>query len=228
MNVADPQARRPTPRRRACLVAAAVVGLAGAGCTAGKSQVAPADSAATRQAANPPATRFALVAADAPAIPAAAIPADRLEALSIRADLRAYNGAPPVIPHEIEQRTSGECLRCHGAGPEADEKGAPKVPHVFLASCTQCHIEQESEWFLETELAPNTFDGIPAPEGGFRAFTGAPPVVPHTTLMRSNCLSCHGPFGLAPLRSSHPERQSCRQCHAVPAALNQRPARPGP
>ena len=228
MSVAHPQARRPAFRRRACLAAAAALGVVGAGCTAGKSQVATAEPAAARQADNPSPTRFALVAADTPPAPAASVPAARLEALAIRAELRAYNGAPPVIPHEIKQITSTNCLRCHGEGPEADEKGAPKVPHVILASCTQCHVEQESEWFMEVEPAPNTFDGIPAPEAGPRAFAGAPPVVPHSTLMRPNCLSCHGPFGLAPLRSSHPQRQVCLQCHAVSAALNQRPARAGP
>ncbi|MHC4218584.1 MAG: nitrate reductase cytochrome c-type subunit [Planctomycetota bacterium] len=222
MNVVDPPARRIFARRWSCLVATAMVGLVGVGCTAGKGKVAPVETASPQQAGDPPVTRFAAVAAETTALPAAEIPPARIEALSIRSELRAFDGAPPVIPHEIEQIASTDCLRCHGDGPAADDKGAPKVPHVFLASCTQCHVEQESEWFFEVELAPSTFVGRPAPEGGVRAFTGAPPVMPHTTLMRSNCLSCHGPFGLAPLRSSHPERQSCRQCHAAPADLNQR------
>jgi cytochrome c-type protein NapB len=126
------------------------------------------------------------------------------------------------VPHEIEQISSADCLRCHGDSPEADEKGAPKVPHAFLANCTQCHVEKESEYLFGEELVPNTFEGVAAPGGGSRAYVGAPPLVPHSTLMRSNCLSCHGPFGLLGLQTSHPERQGCLQCHGVSAPMNQR------
>jgi nitrate reductase (cytochrome), electron transfer subunit len=54
-----------------------------------------------------------------------------------------------------------------------------------------------------------------------RAFDGAPPTIPHSTLMRTDCLSCHGPQGLYGLRTPHPERQSCLQCHAPGAHLDQ-------
>ncbi|MHC4990713.1 MAG: diheme cytochrome c precursor, partial [Planctomycetota bacterium] len=206
----------------ACLSAAVALALAGTGCTTGKGDAAAAETAAANQSADRGPTDFAVVSADPKPPPVVEVSADRLEALAIRAELRAFNGAPPTIPHEVEQISSVDCLRCHGEGPEADEKAAPKVPHDFLASCTQCHVEDESEYLFGDPLAPNSFAGIPAPRGGSRAYVGAPPLVPHSTLMRSNCLSCHGPFGLEALQTSHPERSSCLQCHAESAHLNQR------
>jgi hypothetical protein len=41
--------------------------------------------------------------------------------------------------------------------------------------------------------------------------------------MREACASCHGPSGKRGLRSTHPVRASCQQCHARSAALDQRP-----
>ena len=216
MNVGNPKTNTPVLIRLSGIAAAALV-LAGAGCTAGKG-----NPAAAAQAEDQPATDFALVASDPWVPPVTDVPEDRLEALSVRAELRAFNGAPPTVPHEIEQISPADCLRCHGDSPEADEKGAPKLPHAFLANCTQCHVEEESEYLFGQEPAPNTFAGVASPRGGSRAFVGAPPLVPHSTLMRSNCLSCHGTFGLAGLQTSHPERLGCLQCHGVSATMNQR------
>ena len=221
MNVGNSNTNAPALIRLSGIAAAALV-LAGAGCTAGKGNPAPAEPAAANQAKDPPATDFMLVSADPWVPPVAGVPEDRLEALAIRAERRAFDGAPPTVPHEIQQISSADCLGCHGDSPKADEKGAPKVPHVFLANCTQCHVEEESEYLYGEDPAPNTFDGVAAPRGGSRAYVGAPPLVPHSTLMRSNCLSCHGPFGLTALHTSHPERPNCLQCHGVSASLNQR------
>jgi cytochrome c-type protein NapB len=218
MNVGNSKPNTPALIRLPGIVAAAIV-LAGAGCAAGKGNPDPAQQVRPE---DQPATDFALVSADPSVLPVADVPEGRLEALSMRAERRAFNGAPPTIPHEIQQISSADCLRCHGDSPEADEKGAPKVPHAILGSCTQCHVEEESEYLFGEELVPNTFDGIAAPRGGSRAYVGAPPLVPHNTLMRSNCLSCHGPFGLLALQTSHPERRSCLQCHGVSATMNQR------
>ncbi len=149
-------------------------------------------------------------------------PQERLAALATRAETRAYFGAPPVIPHEIDQFDSkATCLTCHGVGPDGDDAN-PKTPHRDLASCTQCHVLAELDLFIELDAAGNSFHGLPEPNGGGRAWLGAPPTIPHSTLMRDQCLSCHGPSGLVGIRSSHPERLSCRQCHAPSAKLNQR------
>jgi cytochrome c-type protein NapB len=40
--------------------------------------------------------------------------------------------------------------------------------------------------------------------------------------MRDDCMSCHGPQGLFGLRTPHPDRQSCLQCHVPNAELDQR------
>ena len=51
----------------------------------------------------------------------------------------AYEGAPPLIPHDVEAR-KGVCLSCHGAG----EGGAPITPHPNRTHfCIQCHIGQD-------------------------------------------------------------------------------------
>jgi cytochrome c-type protein NapB len=60
---------------------------------------------------------------------------------------------------------------------------------------------------------------------GVRAYTGAPPEIPHSTWMRETCLACHGGTGAEGLRTRHPQRQSCTQCHAPSAGLNQGPVR---
>lgn len=51
---------------------------------------------------------------------------------------RSYEGAPPLIPHEVEPR-KGLCLDCHGTG----EGGAPITPHPGRADlCLLCHVGQ--------------------------------------------------------------------------------------
>ncbi|TAN32036.1 hypothetical protein EPN28_04985 [Patescibacteria group bacterium] len=52
---------------------------------------------------------------------------------------RAYKGAPPLIPHDVERR-KGACLDCHEKG----FAGAPIVPHPTRNYvCLQCHIGQD-------------------------------------------------------------------------------------
>jgi len=52
---------------------------------------------------------------------------------------RAYKGAPPLIPHDVERR-KGACLDCHGKG----FVGAPIVQHPTRNYvCLQCHIGQD-------------------------------------------------------------------------------------
>ena len=42
----------------------------------------------------------------------------------------------------------------------------------------------------------------------------APPTIPHKTFMRENCTACHsGTAAREEIRTPHPERQRCRQCH---------------
>jgi hypothetical protein len=57
-----------------------------------------------------------------------------------------------------------------------------------------------------------------------RDYDGAPPTIPHPTLMRGECASCHGVFGADGIKTTHPWRQSCTQCHAMNAVNDQHAA----
>ena len=60
---------------------------------------------------------------------------------------------------------------------------------------------------------------------GNRAWSIAPPEIPHRTFMQERCESCHGVNGRDAIRSTHPWRQSCEQCHAPSAEFDQRGGR---
>lgn len=149
---------------------------------------------------------------------------DKLRDLTARSQRRAYNGAPPTIPHRVDPVDVASCVACHGpAGMRVGETIARPIPHEHYASCTQCHVPQNTLTPDELPWLANEFQGLPAPTQGERAWVGAPPTIPHTTWMRSNCSSCHGPNGASGLQSSHPWRTSCTQCHAPSAGLDQQP-----
>ncbi|QRK04409.1 nitrate reductase cytochrome c-type subunit [Archangium violaceum] len=148
----------------------------------------------------------------------------RAEAVARRKTHRAYDGAPPTIPHEIDQREVPGCLACHGDGMKLGNRVAPRISHPPYQSCTQCHVVGESPRPLAPykDVPANGFVGLDPTGKGARAWPGAPPTMPHPTHMRNECSSCHGPQGLAGLRTSHPERQNCQQCHGSSAQLDQR------
>ena len=142
--------------------------------------------------------------------------ASRLQALALRGERRAFNGAPPVIPHETRGLAEASCVMCHGEAVQLGGQPARAQPHASLTNCRQCHAPRPPT-FLTDHAAPtvaNDWEGAPAPTQGRRAFPGAPPEVPHTLHMRENCASCHGPHGWPGMQTSHPERTSCLQCHA--------------
>ncbi len=147
--------------------------------------------------------------------------AQKRAALEARASRRAYDGAPPVIPHPVDSIDASSCLSCHEHGLAIGSVLAPAIPHAAYASCTQCHAPPAADFLRSVPLPASTFVGRSAPVAGPRASAVAPPVIPHATHMRENCLACHGPSGHAALRSTHPERQSCTQCHAPSAEYNQ-------
>jgi nitrate reductase (cytochrome), electron transfer subunit len=139
-------------------------------------------------------------------------------ALRQRAERRAYEGAPPTIPHPIGQRNSGACLACHAEGLKVADQVAPAIPHAAYTSCLQCHAPMTAPLGIAGVAGldiPNSFRGQHVTPGAQRAWTGAPPTIPHTTWQRERCASCHGPSGRPGLRTSHPERQNCQQCHAL-------------
>lgn len=149
---------------------------------------------------------------------------DRARVIAERAKLRAYDGAPPSIPHAVTQQTM-DCVACHVGGAAIGEKLAPRMSHAMRASCTQCHVPMGDPRAGQPPIdqPQNDFVGLAAPLRGERAWPGAPPTIPHTTSMRSECNSCHGPSGRVGLRTPHPVRTSCTQCHTPSALLDQRP-----
>ncbi len=52
---------------------------------------------------------------------------------------RAFEGAPPFIPHEVE--VDMECLECHRQG----DNDAVITSHPERVNCIQCHIRQNMD-----------------------------------------------------------------------------------
>lgn len=141
--------------------------------------------------------------------------------LQARASRRAFDGAPPTVPHPIDQDSAASCIACHGEGLSIRGVSAPKISHEFMANCLQCHVEQQAHALEPEPAVATSFEGLAAPGRGSRAWPGAPPTIPHATFMREDCASCHGARGASPLRTSHPWQVSCTQCHAPSATLDQ-------
>lgn len=144
-------------------------------------------------------------------------------ALADRIRNRAYDSAPPVIPHAINQPQVSNCLACHEQGIKVGDRVATKVSHPHYSNCTQCHVEENrSESALVKHfLSENEFEGTKRAGPGTRVWPGAPPTIPHTTWMRQDCTSCHGLVARAGIRTTHPWLTNCTQCHAPSAALDQ-------
>lgn len=148
--------------------------------------------------------------------------AARVRSMERRAALRAFEGAPPVVPHPIADLNVQTCRACHLQGLRAGDKVARMVPHTLLTSCTQCHVEAGETQPAGRPLASNTFEGLrPSGYGGTRAWAGAPPVMPHAIFMRTNCVACHGEHGYDGWRPDHLSRTNCAQCHAPAAEFEQ-------
>jgi len=156
----------------------------------------------------------ALGAAGPRVIPGKPSPKQHRAALAARAERRAFPGAPPVVPHGVDARSSAACLSCHEQGTVVQGKRASPLPHPAYASCTQCHVAAQHPGPAPAWQVANTFVGADPPGKGSRAGVGAPPTIPHDTWMRGACLACHGSGGWPGLRTSHPQRVSCQQCHA--------------
>jgi cytochrome c-type protein NapB len=145
----------------------------------------------------------------------AAIVVEQSPAL-VRAERRLYDGAPPVIPHA---NMGMGCMNCHNmTGMSVPDIGfAPAMPHGETAglsefsNCTQCHV-------FQADVPPfkgSTFVGLRQDlRKGKKGFAFSPPVMPHPVFMRENCVACHsGPGSREEIRTDHPERPRCTQCH---------------
>lgn len=139
-----------------------------------------------------------------------------LESFYVR---RAYDGAPPPVPHALlDPRTYGGrgCLSCHAEGGYVQQfrAWAPVTPHPDLLNCLQCHVTEQ----VKSEFRGSDFQTFRPPETRQAMLPGSPPAIPHGLQMRDNCRACHGgPGAVAEIRSTHPQRVNCRQCHAAVA-----------
>lgn len=124
---------------------------------------------------------------------------------------RAFPGAPPRYAHRDEGDYDAEhdaCLSCHKRGTD----GAPVTPHPRLPECRHCHLFARAKGTFRA----NVFAALPPPPLRVgRALPGGPPVMAHPpSALRGSCLACHGEKGqLEALRTPHPERTACEQCH---------------
>ena len=170
---------------------------------------------------------FARLRAAGPALldPVEQTPEEHDAALEQRRLRRAYAGAPPTIPHAIDQRADASCLACHRTGSRLAGLRAPMLSHEPYAMCVQCHAPGVPDPEMVAELSPvgehNVFVGTVEPGHGDVAWAGAPPLIPHPTFMRQACNSCHGPQGAQGMKTPHPVRASCTQCHAPSAPFDQ-------
>jgi cytochrome c-type protein NapB len=153
--------------------------------------------------------------------------------------LRAYPGAPPRVPHGLtdEEFRNSSCNICHlrGGWVARFNTYAPVTPHPEFSSCLQCHVAQDTlvgrplpiagdavtcrQCHIDPDADPAIFVDIdwrtvPWPETNMQAMPQSPQWIPHDFQTRSNCLACHsGPGAVVDLRTDHPERANCRQCH---------------
>ncbi len=133
-----------------------------------------------------------------------------------RAEIRAYHGAPPVIPHEVEALGRENCMACHGPGQQASGLViAPVTPHPEWTQCNQCHVPA----LAEGVFAANTLKALEEPVRVDMPGPFLPPYIPHRVdnFREQSCETCHIGVQAAPeLRPSHGPRVNCTQCH-VPA-----------
>lgn len=129
---------------------------------------------------------------------------------------RAYEGAPPQIPHKLLSKQgigNNGCLQCHENGGYVADFDAftPVTPHPELKSCRQCHVPVQTKKLFKK--GTNWKRSYPVKLEN-RALISSPPTIPHALQNRTDCLSCHaGSGGLVDIRATHTERVNCIQCH---------------
>jgi len=140
--------------------------------------------------------------------------AARAGALALRLERRPYEGAPPPMPHSADFGAgTKQCTDCHTDGTRIGERVARPMSHAPLTNCTQCHVESKNTLFGPARSYSNGFEGAGSSSAHSVYGEGHPPPIPHGVWMRTRCLSCHGEFGYPGLRTSHPQRSQCMQCH---------------
>lgn len=138
------------------------------------------------------------------------------ESTAARSARRAYDGAPPTIPHEP---LGGECTACHGEeATEAGDAVAPAFPHAKTpglsdaSRCTQCHVYRNTEQLFRASGFTGDLQDVN--RKGLRKTPKAAPQRPHRAFMREDCRVCHlGPGARPELVPKHGPRPKCEACH---------------
>lgn len=165
-------------------------------------------------------------------------PAAHPRTLATYRAIRAFPGAPPVIPHGLtatEFRTEG-CRTCHERGGYSVRFGAyvPVTPHPELSDCLSCHLPDyevvgiappppgaegdcgqcHAEGGFKPTVAPPGWQALAWPTVAPPVEGELPPPIPHDLTLRTNCNACHmGPGAVKEIRTHHADRANCRQCH---------------
>ena len=122
-------------------------------------------------------------------------------------EIRSYYTAPPLIPHEANQRNSQVCMACHSTVLDLGDRVSIQTPHPEFTNCLQCHLP------LRHRIV-SVLESLDEPRKGLRVHAFAPPIIPHRNFLREKCLACHSPNSPREyMRFTHPERINCRQCH---------------
>ena len=133
-----------------------------------------------------------------------------------RSSNRAFYTAPPAVPHELENLGNEDCQTCHEEVLDLGDGVSIPTPHPQFSNCLQCHVGVEPPAFLDKVAVQSDWVGVDEPERIERRNESAPPVLPHRLFLREKCLSCHHPeHPRIELRTSHPERSNCLQCHVA-------------
>jgi nitrate reductase cytochrome c-type subunit len=136
--------------------------------------------------------------------------------LSTYYERRAFHGAPPTIPHAVVNKKGKKmkCLSCHKKDRYVPKFKAyvPLSPHKEFKSCQQCHVVANKKNGLFAKGI--NWESYNPPKTNRSELPGAPMTIPHSFQMRESCHKCHaGPSALKEIRTKHPERLNCRQCH---------------
>lgn len=133
---------------------------------------------------------------------------------------RAYEGAPPRIPHPVEDfypsLIGKDCQSCHVMSGYVKKFSAyaPMTPHPDWGSCKQCHVPITTNEVFKNNSFKGYFNVDVGQVGSTAFLPGGPPPIPHSIENRGKCLACHtGLAAIKRIKTTHPERENCRQCH---------------
>lgn len=124
-----------------------------------------------------------------------------------RKKLRAYDGAPPRIPHPVQPNIAYiSCNNCHHVG----SHHGPNNLHKDQENCYQCHVPITTDSLFKR----NEYVGYFNYEKQDRAQPLGPPYIPHRVQDRQKCHICHTADGSQEaLKPRHGHLENCTGCH---------------